>query len=193
MTLTDFSRAQERIAARRRARESVAPTDTPSNVTNALGHLPLGSKLRGAGLQTWEAVRGREGTRPAFRVGQVDAELLDEELLELLKGQVGEGLKYFGVSQRPYHLSEISTHDTCSHILGTTGPPRLSWPFAPYSSRSASGTMMRLTARRFKISSTPTRGSRRRYVQPHRDGRRGCMGCSPWAANMHGANGRIGW
>jgi peroxin-2 len=26
----------------------------------------------------------------------VDAELLDEELLELLKGQVGEALKYFG-------------------------------------------------------------------------------------------------
>jgi hypothetical protein len=27
----------------------------------------------------------------------VDAELLDEELLGLLKGQVGEALKYFGV------------------------------------------------------------------------------------------------
>jgi len=26
----------------------------------------------------------------------VDAELLDDELLELLKGQVGEGVKYFG-------------------------------------------------------------------------------------------------
>jgi hypothetical protein len=30
-------------------------------------------------------------------VGQVDAELLDEELLDLLKGQVGNALKYFGV------------------------------------------------------------------------------------------------
>lgn len=48
-------------------------------------------------MQAWDTIKGREGTRPAYRVGQVDAELLDEELLELLKGQVGEGLKYFGV------------------------------------------------------------------------------------------------
>ena len=45
----------------------------------------------------WNSIKGREGTRPAFRVGQVDAELLDEELLGLLKGQVGDALKYFGV------------------------------------------------------------------------------------------------
>jgi peroxin-2 len=38
-------------------------------------------------------------------VGQVDAELLDEELLELLKGQVGEGLKYLGVSVLSFLLS----------------------------------------------------------------------------------------
>ena len=48
-------------------------------------------------MEAWDAINGREGTRPAYRVGQVDAELLDEELHELLKGQVGEGLKYFGV------------------------------------------------------------------------------------------------
>jgi peroxin-2 len=35
--------------------------------------------------------------RPAFRVGQLDTELLDEELLELLKGQLWNGLKYFRV------------------------------------------------------------------------------------------------
>lgn len=45
----------------------------------------------------WNSIKGREGTRPAFRVGQVDAELLDEELLGLLKGQVGDALKCFGV------------------------------------------------------------------------------------------------
>jgi len=33
---------------------------------------------------------------PHFRVGQVDAELLDEELLSLFGGQVSEALKYFG-------------------------------------------------------------------------------------------------
>ena len=39
---------------------------------------------------------GTEG-RPAFRVGQLDTELLDEELLELMKGQLWNGLKYFRV------------------------------------------------------------------------------------------------
>ncbi|POR36060.1 Peroxisomal biogenesis factor 2, partial [Tolypocladium paradoxum] len=43
----------------------------------------------------WAAAASREGTRPAFRVSQVDAELLDEELVELLRGQVGDALKYF--------------------------------------------------------------------------------------------------
>ncbi|PHH71727.1 hypothetical protein CDD83_5110 [Cordyceps sp. RAO-2017] len=43
----------------------------------------------------WEAASSREGTRPAFRVAQVDAELLDDELVELLRGQVGDALKYF--------------------------------------------------------------------------------------------------
>ncbi|KKF95783.1 Peroxisomal biogenesis factor 2 [Ceratocystis platani] len=33
-------------------------------------------------------------SRPNFRVGQVDAELLDNELVDLLRGQVGEALKY---------------------------------------------------------------------------------------------------
>ncbi|CAK7234161.1 peroxisome assembly protein (Peroxin-2) [Sporothrix bragantina] len=35
-----------------------------------------------------------DGSRPAFRVSQVDAELLDEELLELLRGQVADALQY---------------------------------------------------------------------------------------------------
>lgn len=39
-----------------------------------------------------------DSARPAFRVGQLDTELLDEELLELLKGQLWGGLKYFRVS-----------------------------------------------------------------------------------------------
>jgi peroxin-2 len=56
-----------------------------------------------AGWTLWNSVKGRDGTRPAFRVGQVDAELLDEELLGLMKGQVGDALKYFGVclDERP--------------------------------------------------------------------------------------------
>ncbi|KAL1888606.1 peroxisome assembly protein (Peroxin-2) [Sporothrix stenoceras] len=39
-------------------------------------------------------VAGTSGQRPAFRVSQVDAELLDEELLDLLRGQVADALKY---------------------------------------------------------------------------------------------------
>jgi peroxin-2 len=55
----------------------------------------------------WDTIKGREGTKPAFRVGQVDAELLDEELLELLKGQVGEALKYYGTQLHSEYGAEI--------------------------------------------------------------------------------------
>jgi peroxin-2 len=102
MSSTDFALAQQRIAARRQARESerqsaLAAQLETSQTAQQLSKLPypLGY-LGNAGVSTWNSIRGREGTRPAFRVGQVDAELLDEELLELLKAQVGEALKYFG-------------------------------------------------------------------------------------------------
>ena len=101
MPAADFAAAQARLAARRqrteelhaaRLREREAATALSSS------RLPLPFRnLSDAGLSIWDSIKGREGTRPAFRVGQVDAELLDEELLELMKGQVGEALKYFGV------------------------------------------------------------------------------------------------
>jgi peroxin-2 len=102
MTSTDFALAQERITARRRAREAeatalLAAQQDNSEARQRLARLPYPlAGLGRAGIATWDSIRGREGTRPAFRVGQVDAELLDEELLELLKGQVGEAFKYFG-------------------------------------------------------------------------------------------------
>ncbi|PQE23012.1 putative peroxisome assembly protein [Rutstroemia sp. NJR-2017a WRK4] len=102
MTSNDFTLAQQRLAARRQAREIAAQNHLTaqreaSRLASQVSSLPFPfSRLGHAGLTTWDAIRGREGTRPAFRVGQVDAELLDEELVELLKGQVGEGLKYFG-------------------------------------------------------------------------------------------------
>jgi peroxin-2 len=103
MTSPDFALAQQRLAARRRLREAEAQAhlaaQQPSPTSAAISRLPFPlSRIGTAGNQAWDSIRGREGTRPAFRVGQVDAELLDEELLSLLKGQVGEGLKYFGVS-----------------------------------------------------------------------------------------------
>jgi len=100
MSSTDFALAQERIAARRQQREAEAITRQrrAQEASNSLNRLPFPlNRIGSSSITTWENIRDREGTRPAFRVGQVDAELLDEELLELLKGQVGEALKYFGV------------------------------------------------------------------------------------------------
>ncbi|KAL6860054.1 peroxisome assembly protein (Peroxin-2) [Amphichorda felina] len=97
MTDSSFVQAQQRVAARRQAREAqaaahLAAQREASRASAALQRLPFPlSRLAPA----WDAVSSREGTRPAFRVGQVDAELLDDELLDLLKGQVGDALKYF--------------------------------------------------------------------------------------------------
>lgn len=101
MTSPDFAAAQERISARHRDRFQEQTRLEPQNSlpsSNTLSRLPF--PLSSVGLQgvaVWNRIKGREGTRPAFRVGQVDAELLDEELLELLRAQVGDGLKLFGV------------------------------------------------------------------------------------------------
>ncbi|KAH8679960.1 Pex12 amino terminal region-domain-containing protein [Tricladium varicosporioides] len=102
MTSNDFALAQQRLAARRQARERetqarIAAQHDASRAAEQLNRLPFPLRPLGrVGVTTWDSIRGREGTRPAFRVGQVDAELLDEELLNLLKGQVGDALKYFG-------------------------------------------------------------------------------------------------
>jgi peroxin-2 len=102
MTSIRFAAAQQRVLAHRQLRGAERQTRLESRsrqqASSVLTRLPFpfGGLARN-GIETWDAIKGREGTRPAFRVGQVDAELLDEELLELLKGQVGEGLKFFGV------------------------------------------------------------------------------------------------
>jgi peroxin-2 len=90
MPAADFAAAQQRIAARRaqRAASQRAHHETASQSRSL--RLPFGLS------SAWDSIKGRSGTSPFFRVGQVDAELLDEELLDLLKGQVGEGLKHFG-------------------------------------------------------------------------------------------------
>jgi hypothetical protein len=111
MSSADFAAAQARIAARRQQREAQARAhhahllDTQNA---AVGRLPTPLRSVGhAGFSLWNTISGREGTRPAFRVGQVDAELLDEELLELLKGQVGEALKYLGTQLSAEYSAEI--------------------------------------------------------------------------------------
>ena len=102
MTSTDFEAAQKRVLARHQGQKAEAQRrldvqrSSPAFITLSRLPFPLGYLGR-HGVRVWDIVKGREGTRPQFRVGQVDAELLDEELLGLLKEQVGEGLKFFGV------------------------------------------------------------------------------------------------
>lgn len=104
MTSANFAAAQNRVLERRQrleleARARFVEQQRASRFNSTtLDRLPgpLNS-LTKSGILVWDMVKGRDGTKPIFRVGQVDAELLDEELLDLLNGQVGEALKYFGV------------------------------------------------------------------------------------------------
>ena len=98
MSDSSFVQAQQRVAARRQARAAqesarlAALRAASSSSSSPLHRLPFPlSRLSLA----WDAISSREGTRPAFRVGQVDAELLDDELLSLLKDQVGDALRFF--------------------------------------------------------------------------------------------------
>lgn len=101
MTSINFAAAQERVLARRAATEAVerARLRAPQSraFPSTIPRLPFPLSRASGQLQSlWTILQGREGTRPAYRVGQIDAELLDEELLDLLRGQAGEALKYFG-------------------------------------------------------------------------------------------------
>ncbi|KAI9747745.1 MAG: peroxisome assembly protein (Peroxin-2) [Lichina confinis] len=113
MSSAEFQLAQQRIAARRggqdvRAHKQLGNQSSPS-VEHTAGGLPFPlSRFGRTTSSSLASIRGREGTRPAFRVGQVDAELLDEELLELLKGQVGEGLKYFNSHVKDEWAPEVA-------------------------------------------------------------------------------------
>ncbi|OJJ86389.1 pex2/pex10/pex12 family protein [Aspergillus glaucus CBS 516.65] len=112
MSSTNFAAAQQRVLERRRLHETESRArfaDQRASPANnaAIQRLPFPfNKLPLSASWVWSSLTGREGNRPAFRVGQVDAELLDEELLDLLKGQVGEALKYYGP-----HLREDWSHE----------------------------------------------------------------------------------
>ena len=112
MTSANFAAAQQRVAARQQARTAAAEARIAQQRNEAaagpLRRLPSPFAQAVLSLKSqWDSIKGRDGTRPAFRVGQVDAELLDEELLELFKGQVGEALKYYGPHLRDDWIAEI--------------------------------------------------------------------------------------
>ncbi|KAI0877693.1 Pex12 amino terminal region-domain-containing protein [Hypoxylon argillaceum] len=113
MSSTSFAQAQQRLAARREARErdaqaQLAAHREASRAWSQVARLPFPfDRLGSTSLSTWELVSSREGTRPAFRVGQVDAELLDEDLVQQLRDQVGEALKYLGANLRDDWSAEI--------------------------------------------------------------------------------------
>ncbi|KAI0473664.1 Pex12 amino terminal region-domain-containing protein [Xylariaceae sp. FL0804] len=130
---TSFAQAQQRLAQRRQARESAAHAalaarrDAASRAwAGAARRLPYPLDRLGSGAGTtgsltllaaaWERLAGGGGGSasssssepPAFRVGQVDAELLDEDLAAQLRDQVGEALKYLrGGSVRDDWSAEI--------------------------------------------------------------------------------------
>ncbi|KAI8626660.1 Pex12 amino terminal region-domain-containing protein [Xylariaceae sp. FL1651] len=113
MSSTNFAQAQRRLAARRQAREREAQIQLnaqreASRAWSQVTRLPFPfDRLGSTSLSTWELVSSREGTKPAFRVGQVDAELLDEDLVQQLRDQVGEALKYIGTNIRDDWSAEI--------------------------------------------------------------------------------------
>ncbi|EHY58634.1 peroxisome assembly protein (Peroxin-2) [Exophiala dermatitidis] len=98
MSASSFAAAQERILAQQVARQQEARArQQQTEISGAHTSLSrIAHSLRPGVSSLWSTLLESEGTRPAFRVGQVDAELLDEELLGLLKTQVGDALKYLG-------------------------------------------------------------------------------------------------
>lgn len=113
MISADFAAAQARVVALRREREAQLAAQHAQqpqvHVPSPIARLPAPAQQWWSSITSqWETISGREGTRPAFRVGQVDSELLDDELLELLKNQVGDALKYYGAHLRDDYAAEIA-------------------------------------------------------------------------------------
>ncbi|KXT01243.1 hypothetical protein AC578_3803 [Pseudocercospora eumusae] len=110
--MADFAAAQKRILQRRAARESAltaANAAARESRTAQLTALPPQLRTYAFDFLTLcHFLKSPYGTRPAFRVGQVDAELLDEALLDLLKKQAGEGLKLYGAHLKDDYSLEIT-------------------------------------------------------------------------------------
>ncbi|KAK5942594.1 peroxisome assembly protein (Peroxin-2) [Knufia obscura] len=112
MSSGSFAAAQQRIQARQEARRVEAQAAHQAQQTLArestLGRLrfPL-NRTANPLTSLWSTLLTNEGTKPAVRVSQVDAELLDEELLVLLKSQIADALKYFNPHIQDDYSREI--------------------------------------------------------------------------------------
>lgn len=104
LPVSRFHAAQARVLERQRAREAEARSRDvewhevkrlPRAMRALPGPLQEASRL---GWRAWGVIAAGGVARPEFRVGQQDAELLDEELVGFLKGQVDDAFKYFDVS-----------------------------------------------------------------------------------------------
>ncbi|EFX01040.1 peroxisomal biogenesis factor 2 [Grosmannia clavigera kw1407] len=106
-----FAEAQRRLAERRRDRErggggqsaplrGVGSRPASERHGRGVGQSALLQRVGGKAMAAWERLGGSSLSSlsslspPSFRVGQVDAELLDEELLSLMQTQVGEALRH---------------------------------------------------------------------------------------------------
>lgn len=109
--MADFAAAQRRIQLRRAAREEALSSERLQLQQERATQLTrLSPRLRTFALSSqnlFDRILTPFGTSPAFRVGQVDAELLDEALLDLLKKQAGEGLKLYGAHLKDDWEAEI--------------------------------------------------------------------------------------
>ena len=96
MVDADLVSARKRVIARR-AQRLQNQNGARLNEPDSSGDISPVERVQSSVTNAWSILRGFEGTRPAARVRQVDAELLDQELLGLFQGQVGEALKYYEV------------------------------------------------------------------------------------------------
>jgi len=114
MSPSDFAAAHQRVLDRRRQRETAsrAQQNQDAAVTSSLlARLPafLSPSISFASLNTTlSGALSRYGTSPSFRVSQLDSELLDAELLDLLKSQVSDALKYYSSHFLDDYSSEVS-------------------------------------------------------------------------------------
>jgi len=106
MSPSDFAAAHQRVLDRRHQQhQDVSPKSSllarlPAFLSVPLSFANLNSALSG--------VLSRYGTSPSFRVSQLDSELLDAELLDLLKTQVSDVLKYYSSHLLDDYTSEVS-------------------------------------------------------------------------------------